>query len=115
MGAVLTKDQLSAESVKAMMSWFHTYGFFHVLKSTDGGSFRTTFTEEMDRLGVEHDKSSAYNSASNGGSECTVKSIKSFLRKEGIQRVTQELLQRICFKVNNHVQDGITGLFPNSM
>ena len=23
--------------------------------------------------------------------------------------MTQELLQKICFKVNNHVQDGITG------
>ena len=28
---------------------------------------------------------------------------------EKIQKVTQELLQRVCFKVNNHVQDGITG------
>ena len=38
-----------------------------------------------------------------------VQSIKQFLRKEGIQRVTQDLLQKICFKVNNHTQSGKAG------
>ena len=108
-GAVLTKDQSSAESVRAMMSWFHTYGFCHVLRSDGGGSFRANFTEQMKELGVEHVKSSLYNSPSKGGAERTVQSIKSFLRKENIQKVSQELLHKICFKVNNHVQDALTG------
>ena len=91
------------------MSWFHTYGFCHILRIDDGGRFRANFTEPMKELGVEHVKSSAYNSPSNDGAERTVQSIKSFLRKENIQKVTQELLQTICFKVNNHVQDTLTG------
>ena len=57
-------------------------------------------TEEMTRLRVKHVKSSAYNSASNAGAKRVVQSIKQFLRKEGIQRVSQDLLQNMCFKVN---------------
>ena len=41
--------------------------------------------------------------------ERTVQHIKSFLRKENIEKVSQELLNKICFKVNNHVQDELTG------
>ena len=80
-----------------------------MLRSDDGGSFRASFTEEMSKLGVKHVKSSAYNSASNGGAERTVHSIKEFLRKENIKKVTQELLQELTFKVNNHVQNEKTG------
>ena len=90
------------------MNWIHSHGFCHVLRSHDGGSFRANFTEQMKELGVDHVKSSPYNSPSNGGAEQTVQSIKSFLRKENIQKVTQELLHKICFKVNNHVQDALT-------
>ena len=69
--AVLCKDQSTAEFVKALITWFHRYGFCHcqILRSDDGGSFRTSFTEEMTRLGVKHVKSSAYNSSSDGGAE----------------------------------------------
>ena len=45
--AVLCKDQSTAESVKALMTWFHSYGFYHIIRNDDGGSFRTSFTEEM--------------------------------------------------------------------
>ena len=88
--AVLCKDQSTAESVKALMTWFHSYGFCHILRSDNGGSFRTSFTEEMNKLGVKHVKASAYNSSSNGGAERVVRSIKEYLRKENIQKVTQE-------------------------
>ena len=50
----------------------------------------------MTRLGVKHVKSSAYNSSSNGRAERVVRSIKEFL-------------QKFCFKVNNHTQNGKTG------
>ena len=92
-----------------MMSWFHSYRFCHVLWSDGGGSFRANFTKQMKELGVEHVKSSPYNSPSNGGAARTVQHIKSFLRKENIEKVSQELLNKICFKVNNHVQDALTG------
>ena len=91
------------------MIWFHNYGFCHILRSNDGGSFRTSFTEEMHRLGVKHVKASAYNSSSNGGAERVVRSIKLYLRKKNIQKVTQELLQKLTFQVNNHIQNGKTG------
>ena len=110
------------------MTLFQSYGFCHILRSDDGGSFRTSFTEEMNRLGVKHVKASAYNSSSNGGAERVVRSIKEYLRKENIQKVTQELLQKLTFQVNNHVQNGRTctvaerflrrkakSLLPNSM
>ena len=92
-----------------MMTWFHTYGFCHVLRSDGGGSFRASFTKRMEDLGIEHRQSSPYNSPSNGGAERTVQHIKSLLRKENIEKVSQELLNKICFKVNNHVQDELTG------
>ena len=76
------------------MTWFHNYGFCHILRSNDGGSFRTSFTEEMHRLGVKHLKASAYNSSSNGRAERVVRSIKEYLRKENIQKVTQETTGR---------------------
>ena len=56
-------------------------GYCHVVRSDDGGSFRISFTEAM---GVRHVKSSPYNSATNGGAESTVKSIKEYLSKEKI-------------------------------
>ena len=52
--AVLCRDQSKAESVKALMTWFYSYRFCHILRSDDGG-----FTEEMTRLGVKHVKSSS--------------------------------------------------------
>ena len=91
------------------MTWFHSYRFCHVLRRDGGGSFRANFTKQMEDLGIEHRKSSQYNSPSNGGAERTVQHIKSFLRKENIEKVSQELLNKICFKVNNHVQDELTG------
>ena len=93
--AVLCRNQSTEES------WFHTYGYCHVLWSDDGGSFRANFTEEMRKLGIRHVKSIAYNSASNGGAERTVWSIKEFLKKENIKNGSQELLQELTFKVNN--------------
>ena len=38
-----------------------------------------------------------------------VRSIKEFLRKENIKKVTQELLQELTFKVKNHIQNRKTG------
>ena len=63
----------------------------------------------MRKLGIRHVKSIAYNSASNGGAERTVRSIKEFLRMENIKKVTKELLWELTFKENNHVQNGKTG------
>ena len=77
--AVLCKDQKAAESVKALMTCFHSYGFCHILRSDYGGSFRGSFTEEMSRLGVKHVKASAYNSCSNGGAKRVLLSIKEYL------------------------------------
>ena len=49
-------------------------------------------------MGVKHVKSSAYNTASNGGAKHTVRTIKEFLRKENINKVTQEILQELKYK-----------------
>ena len=75
----------------------------------DGGNFRTSFIEEMHRLGVKHLEESAYNSSSKGGAERVLRSIKEYLRKENIQRVTQELLQKLTFRVTNKTQNGKSG------
>ena len=83
--------------------------FCHILRSDDGGSFRACFTEEMHKLGVKHGKASAYNSSSNGVAKLVVQSIKEYVRKENIQKVTQELLQKLTFRVNNHIQNRKTG------
>ena len=97
-------------------------------KKPQWGKLQNKLQEEMNRLGVKHVKASAYNSSSNGEAEREVRSIKEYLRKENIQKVTQELLQKLTFKVNNHVQNGRTctvverflrrkskSLLPNSM
>ena len=44
---------------------------------------RANFTAQMNNLGVEHVKSSTYNSPSNGGAKRTVQSINQELPKEG--------------------------------
>ena len=56
-------------------------------------------------MGVKLVKSRAYNNASNGGAERCVRTLKEILRKEKISKITLELLQKLTFKANNHIQD----------
>ena len=60
-------------------------------------------------MGVKLDKSRAHNNASNGGAERCVRTLKEILRKEKISKITLELLQKLTFKANNHIQDAKKG------
>ena len=60
-------------------------------------------------VGVNHVHTSPYNSKSNGGVERSVRSIKDVLRKQEINKVTQEKLDEITYLINQHPQKGEDG------
>ena len=104
-----TRDQTSQEAFKVIMEWSYRYGLPHECRSDGGGSFRNKFTELMKSVGINHIKTSPYNSKSNGGCERAVRSIKENLRKEGVKKMTQDILDKLTFNINNHPQAGDVG------
>ena len=46
-----------------------------------------------------------YNSKSNGGSERAIRSLKDCLKRDGVKKLTQEILDRLTFNINGHPQD----------
>ena len=65
--AKLTKDKSTREAIEALKTWFYNYGFSSVVRTDRGPSFRESFSEELDKMGVKHVLSSSYNPQSNGG------------------------------------------------
>ena len=98
--AKLTKDKSTKEAIDALKTWFYSYGFASVVRSDGGPSFRESFSEELDKMGVKHILSSSYNPQSNGGAERVVRSLREVLEKRGQRRTTQSELSEITFKVN---------------
>ena len=74
-------------------------------RSNGAGSFRTSFTDLLKSVGINHIHTSPYNSKSNSGVERSVRSIKNVLKRENIKKVTQQKLDEICYLVNQHPQD----------
>ena len=98
--AKLTKDKSTKEAIEALKTWFNSYGFASVVRSDGGPSFRESFSEELDRMGVKHVLSSSYYPQSNGGAERVVRSFCEVLEKRGQRRTSQLELSEICFRVN---------------
>ena len=84
--AKLTKDKSPREAIDALKTWFYSYGFSSVVRSDGGPSFRESFSEELDKMGVKHILSSSYNPQSNGGAERVVRSLHEVLEKRGQRR-----------------------------
>ena len=104
-----TKDQTTQEAFKVIMEWSHRMGLPHEVRSDGGGSFRNRFTELLKGVGINHIHTSPYNSKSNGGCERAVRSIKDCLKRDGIKKITQEIMDKLTFNINGHPQDGDVG------
>ena len=74
------------------MQWCHEYG-----------SFRSRFIKV--KIKVEHTHTSPYNSESNGGCERAIRSVKHRLTRDGVRKLTQEVLDKITFGINSQGQD----------
>ena len=79
----------------------HKYGIPHCVRSNGGGSFRSRSIEKMQQMGVEHTFTSPYNSESNGGCERAFRSVRHCLTRDGINKVTKEVLGKITFGIIN--------------
>jgi hypothetical protein len=99
-----TKDQTSDSTIKAIIQWSHQNGLPHEVRSDGAGTFRNRFSLELEKLGIRHKLTSAYNSCSNGGAERSVRALKHVLNRDGVKTVTQEILDKICFLSNSHNQ-----------
>jgi len=74
--------RLDAPSVtKTLKSWFDDWGFPKVIRSDGGPQFRTHFEDFCRRHHILHEKTSPYNSQSNGLAEAAVKNVKHLLVK----------------------------------
>ena len=103
--AKLTKDQTTDSAMKGIIEWCHRNGIPHEIRSDGGGTFRKRFSQELEKLGVIHKLTSPYNSSSNGGSERSVRALKHVLHRDMVKTVTQEILDKICFLSNSHIQE----------
>ena len=74
------------------MEWSYRTGLPHEVCSDGAGSFRSSFSNLLKEVGINHVHTSPYNSKSNGGVERSVRSIKDVLRRENIKKVTQQKL-----------------------
>ena len=81
MQAYKTLRKSTEDAIKCLCSWVSIWGMPYEIKSDNGASFRSTWEEELDKLGVRVLHSSAYNSQSMGLVD------KEILRKNG--NVTQ--------------------------
>ena len=107
--AKLCKDKTTKSAIEGLKLFFFAYGFANCIRSDGGPCFKDAFSQELDKLGVKHTLSSAYNPQSNGGAERVCKSIREVLNKRGGHRTTQVELSELCFKVNSHIQPGGKG------
>ena len=105
----VSKNQTSQEAFDVIMSWSHRMGIPHECRSDGGGSFRARFSQMLREVGINHVLTSPYNSKSNGGVERSIRSIKDVLRKDKINKVTQQKLDEITYLLNQHPQRGEEG------
>ena len=56
-------------------------------------------------MGVRHTLTSPYNIKSNGGSERAIRSLKDCLKRDGVKKLSQEILDKLTFNINSHPQD----------
>ena len=101
--AYQTKNQGTEEATKAITDWCYTYGLPHCVRSDGGPAFRQGFSSFLQGMGIDHKKSSPYNSQSNGLAERGVRSLKDVLKKE--KTSNQEKIKQIVFNINTHIQN----------
>ena len=75
----------------------------YTAKSDSGPSFRTTWAEELRKLGVKTIHSSAYNPQSMCQVEKSVRTLKEILKKHG-NNLSQLQLAEMMFAVNSRTQ-----------
>ena len=97
--AKLTKDQTSEKAFKAAVEWSHRAGTPHCVRTDGGGSFCSRFSLKLREIRIEHVLTSPYNSPSNGGCERAIRSVKHVLQRDGIRKMTQEILDNITFGI----------------
>ena len=94
--AKLKKDQTTESVILAHKSCFCSYGFCHQVRSDEGGKFISTFTEELDKLGIEHMLTSSCNSQS-----------KSLVRSS-TRGGEEDRPDGACWDSNSHIQSAST-------
>ena len=88
-----------------IVEWCHKYGIPHSVRSDSRGSFRSRSIEKLKEMRVEHTHTSLYNSEANDGCERAIRSVKHCLTRDGVRKMTQEVLDIITFGINNQAQD----------
>ena len=73
------------------------------------GSFRKRFSDLLASVGIKHTLTSPYNSKSNGGCERAVRSLKDCLKRDGVKKITQDIMDKLTFNINGHPQEGDVG------
>ena len=101
----VTRNQTSQEAFSAVMEWSYRVGLPHEVRSDGAGSFRSSFSNLLKDVGINHVHTSPYNSKSNGGVERSVRSLNDVLRRENIKKVTQQRMDETTYLINQHPQD----------
>ena len=74
-------NQQTSSAIIGVRKWAAKFGFPYKIISDSGGGLRDSFVEQLEKLGIAHKPSSAYNPSSNSLAERAVQSLKSVLRK----------------------------------
>jgi hypothetical protein len=78
------------------------WGLPYYVKCDFGPGFRQTFEEDLSKLGVKVDHSSAYNPQSNGMVEHAVRSFKELIKKSG--PLSQLQMHELIYCINAREQ-----------
>ena len=100
-----TRDQVPEEAFKAIVDWCHRFGLPHSVRFYGRRSFHSRFIEKLKQMGIQHIYTYLSHSKSNSGVDQAIRSVKHYLTRDSIKKVTQELVDRITFSINNHAQD----------
>merc|ERR1711923_126933 len=104
--AYKTCPKSTEEAVKCVRSWGSKCGLPYEIKSDNGPAFSKEWENELNKSGIKVLHSSAYNSQSMGLVECSVRTIKEILKKNG--HLSQLTLDEQVFAINAR-EDGVTG------
>ena len=97
-----TRNKGSLEAVLKLRQWGANWGLPYCVKCDFGPGFRQSFKEDLSKIGVKVDHSSAYNPQSNGMVERAVRSIKELLKKSGA--LTQLQVHELVYCINAREQ-----------
>ena len=97
MWAKLTRDQTTEAAYKGIVDWNHRVRLPHKVRMDGGGSFWSRLIEKL-----THVYTTPYHSELNGGVERAVRLVKHCLTRDNVKKVTQELLDKITFSINNN-------------